>query len=151
MVIFADRLLNNKTPHMAQRTALEIVQEYYQHFNQKNWQGMLSLLDDAIRHEPNEGEPRIGKDKFAEFLQKMDTSYEETLTYMVFFTASDTTRIAAEFVVNGIYKQGEEGLPPAHGQSYILPAAAFLEVKNEKITRVTTYYNLQHWMALVAE
>ncbi|HQD13781.1 MAG TPA: hypothetical protein PLW43_12595, partial [Chitinophagales bacterium] len=64
---------------------------------------------------------------------------------------SDTTRIAAEFVVNGIYKQGEEGLPPAHGQSYILPAAAFLEVKNEKITRVTTYYNLQHWMALVAE
>ena len=53
--------------------------------------------------------------------------------------------------MNGIYKQGEEGLPPAHGQSYILPAAAFLEVKNEKITRVTTYYNLQHWMALVAE
>jgi steroid delta-isomerase-like uncharacterized protein len=55
-----------------------------------------------------------------------------------------------EFTVNGIYKKGEEGLPAAHGQSYVLPAAAFLEVKDGKIARVTTYYNLPLWISLVS-
>ena len=111
---------------------------------------MLGLLHDEIRHEPNQGDPRIGLEKFTEFLQMMDTSYEETLTNMIFFTASDDTRVAAEFTVNGIYKKGEEGMPEAHGQSYVLPAAAFLEVKDGKISRVTTYYNLPHWISLVS-
>jgi len=130
--------------------ALEIVQEYYAHFNNKNWQGMLGLLHEEVRHEPNQGDPRIGLEKFTEFLQMMDTSYEETLTNMIFFTASDDTRVATEFTVNGIYKKGEEGMPEAYGQSYVLPAAAFLEVKDGKISRVTTYYNLPHWISLVS-
>ncbi|TDE12046.1 nuclear transport factor 2 family protein [Dyadobacter psychrotolerans] len=130
--------------------ALEIVQEYYSNFNNKDWQGMLGLLHEEIRHEPNQGDPRIGLEKFTEFLQTMDTSYEETLTNMTFFTTPDGTRVAAEFTVNGIYKKGEEGMPEAHGQSYVLPAAAFLEVKDGKVSRVTTYYNLPHWISLVS-
>ena len=130
--------------------ALEIVQEYYSNFNNKNWQGMLGLVSDDIRHEPNQGEPRIGLDKFTEFLQMMDTSYEETLTDLTFFTTPDDARVAVEFTVNGIYKKGEDGMPEAHGQTYVLPAAAFLEVKDSKISRVTTYYNLPHWISLVS-
>lgn len=131
-------------------TSLDIVKQYYTYFNQKNWAGMLSLLHSEVRHEPNQGDVRIGNEKFTEFMQKMDEAYEETLTDLVFFTSSDDTRIAAEFVVNGVYKQAEEGLPPAHGQTYILPAGAFLEVKEGKITRVTTYYNLPLWIKLVS-
>lgn len=131
-------------------TALEIVKEYYACFNQKNWEGMLALLDPQVRHEPNQGDVRIGNEKFTEFMQKMDEAYEETLSDMVFFSSSDDTRVAAEFVVNGIYKKAEEGLPPAHGQTYVLPAGAFLEVKAGKITRVTTYYNLPLWIQLVS-
>lgn len=131
-------------------SALAIVQTYYNHFNAKNWEGMLSLVDDNIRHEPNQGEPRIGKELFTAFMQHMDTSYEENLQDLVLFSSEVDGRIAAEFVVHGIYKKSEEGLPEAHGQSYILPAAAFLEVKNEKITRVTTYYNLELWIQLVS-
>lgn len=131
-------------------SSLEIVKQYYTHFNNKNWKGMLDLLHEEIRHEPNQGDPRIGIEKFTEFLQMMDTSYEETLTDMVFFSESNDTRVAAEFTVNGIYKKGEEGLPEAHGQAYVLPAAAFLEVKEGKISRVTTYYNLPLWISLVS-
>jgi steroid delta-isomerase-like uncharacterized protein len=80
----------------------------------------------------------------------MDDSYEETLTEMVFFAEPNDVRVAVEFTVNGIYKKGEEGLPAAHGQSYVLPAAAFLEVKDGKIARVTTYYNLPLWISLVS-
>lgn len=132
-------------------SALAIVKQYYTYFNQKNWNGMLSLLDSEIRHEANQGEVRIGIEKFTEFLQKMDEGYEETLTDMVFFTESNDARVAVEFVVNGIYKKGEEGLPEAHNQPYVLPAAAFVGVKNGKITRVTTYYNLPLWIELVSK
>lgn len=132
-------------------TSLEIAERYYQNFNSKNWDGMLALLHPEIRHEANQGDVRTGLEKFAEFLQKMDESYEETLTDMVFFTEPSGTRIAVEFVVNGIYKKGEEGLPEAYGQNYVLPAAAFLELKEDKISRVTTYYNLPLWIELVSK
>jgi steroid delta-isomerase-like uncharacterized protein len=131
-------------------TSLEIVQAYYTAFNAKNWPGILGLLDANIQHDVNQGETRIGLEKYEQFLQLMDESYEETLTDMVFMTDSSGERIAAEFVVNGIYKKGDEGFPAAHGQSYVLPAGAFLEVKNGKITRVTTYYNLPRWIELVS-
>ena len=131
-------------------TALDIVKQYYSSFNQKDWQGMLALLHTEIRHEPNQGELRIGIEKFTEFMGMMDDSYEETLTDMVFFSEPGNTRVAVEFTVNGIYKKGEEGFPEAHGQSYVLPAAAFLEVKEDKISRVTTYYNLPLWIKLVS-
>jgi steroid delta-isomerase-like uncharacterized protein len=112
---------------------------------------MLSLVDSDIRHETNQGEVRIGFEKFTAFLQKMDECYDENLTDMVFFTEPSQQRIAVEFIVNGIYKKGDDDLPPAHNQTYLLPAAAFLEVKNDKITRITTYYNLPLWIELVSK
>lgn len=131
-------------------TSLETVKAYYDAFNSRNWPEMLSLVDDNIRHEPNQGKPRIGKTMFTDFMQQMDSSYAETLKDIVLFSSEKEGRIAAEFVVHGTYKKAEEGLPPAHGQSYVLPAAAFLEVTNGKITRVTTYYNLELWIELVS-
>src|SRR5215217_7690235 len=103
-------------------TALETVELYYGCFNKKDWKGMLALLDPQVRHEANQGDVRIGIEKFTEFLDNMDVAYEETLTDMVFFTEKTGTRVAVEFVVNGIYKKGEEGLPEAYGQTYVLPA-----------------------------
>ncbi len=129
--------------------SLEIVKQYYAAFNQKNWAGMIALVDSEIRHEVNQGEVRIGQELYTQFLQQMDESYEETLHDLVFMSNETGERIAAEFVVHGIYKKGDEGMPPAHGQSYVLPAGAFLEVKNGKICRVTTYYNLPLWLKLV--
>ncbi|WP_017730852.1 nuclear transport factor 2 family protein [Nafulsella turpanensis] len=132
-------------------TALEIVQQYYNAFNREDWEGMLTLVHPNVRHEPNQSEePRIGLVKFTQFLQHMDASYEEELTDMVFFTEDKGNRVAVEFVVNGVYKKAEAGLPPARNQQYQLPAAAFLEVKEGKIFRITTYYNLTLWIKLVS-
>lgn len=130
--------------------ALDIVKQYYNAFNEKNFEGMLALLHPEVRHEPNQGEVRVGIEKFTEFMKMMDDSYEEKLTEMVFFTEPTDKRVSVEFVVNGIYKKGDEGFPEAHGQKYVLLAAAFLEVTDEKISRVTTYYNLELWIKLVS-
>ncbi|PWK18903.1 steroid delta-isomerase-like uncharacterized protein [Arcicella aurantiaca] len=132
-------------------TSLELVQQYYQYFNEKNWNGMLSLLHPEVRHESNQGDVRIGIENFTKFLQKMDECYDENLTDMVFFTEPSDQRIAAEFTVNGIYKKADEDLPPAHNQTYILPAASFLGITDGKISRVTTYYNLPLWIELVSK
>lgn len=132
-------------------TDLQTVKAYYDAFNSRNWDDMLALVDENITHEPNQGKPRIGKALFTEFMTHMDASYSETLKDIVLFSSETEGRIAAEFVVHGTYKKGEEGLPPAHGQTYVLPAAAFLEVRNGKISRVTTYYNLELWIELVSQ
>ena len=130
---------------------LEIVKKYYDAFNKKDWKGMLALVDTNVRHEPNQGEARTGIVKFTDFLQQMNEAYDEKLTDMVFFTEPSGSRVAVEFTVNGIYKKGDEGLPVARNQKYVLPAASFLEVKDGKISRITTYYNLPLWIRLVSE
>lgn len=130
-------------------TSVEIVKAYYQNFNDKNWQGMLDLLSEDIRHDANQGDSRVGKELFREFLAHMDRCYDETLTEMLFFAEPTDQRVAVEFVVNGTYKSTDEGLPEATGQKYVLPAGAFLDVKDGKISRVTTYYNLPLWEKMV--
>lgn len=132
-------------------TALETVKAYYEAFNEQNWDKMLELVGEDILHEPNQGSPRKGKELFKVFLQKMDTAYQEQLTDMQFYVSEHNDgNIGAEFTVNGIYKEAEDDLPPASGQAYVLPAAAFLRVEDGKVIRVATHYNLELWIQLVS-
>ena len=127
-----------------------LVGRYYDAFNAQDAAGMLACLTDDIAHDVNQGERRQGKVLFAEFLAHMKRCYREELRDRVVMSNADGSRAAAEFVVHGTYLQADEGLPPARGQKYVLPAAATFDVKNGKISRVTTHYNLKNWMAQVA-
>ncbi len=128
----------------------QTVQSYFDAFNAGDVDGMLACLSDNIAHHVNEGQVRVGKEKFAEFCAHMNRCYRETLTDMVVFEADGGTRASAEFVVNGTYLQTDEGLPEANGQTYRLPAGSFFDLKDGKITRVTTYYNLADWIRQVS-
>ena len=44
----------------------------------------------------------------------------------------------------------DAGLPEARGQRYVLPAGAFFAIRDGRITRVTTYYNLADWIRQVS-
>jgi steroid delta-isomerase-like uncharacterized protein len=133
-------------------TTRQIVESYYQAFNKKDYASMFALVADDVVHEPNQGTPRHGKALFEKFVAHMDVCYREQLTNFVYYESPDQAGYAAvRFVVNGVYLKGEEGLPVAHGQSYVLPAAAFLEVQNGKIKKVSTFYNLEEWIALVSK
>ena len=111
---------------------------------------MLACVTDDVEHRVNEGGIRRGIAQFAEFCSHMGVSYCETLRDMVIFANEDGTRGAAEFVVHGTYLQTDPGLPVAKGQSYILPAGAFFDLRNGKIARITTFYNLSDWIAQVS-
>lgn len=126
----------------------DVIARYFDAFNRGDIDGMLAELADDVAHHVNEGQVREGKALFREFCAHMERCYRENLTDMVIFAEGD--RAAAEFVVNGTYLATDDGLPEAHGQSYKLPAGSFFTLKDGKITRVTTYYNLADWLRQVS-
>lgn len=135
---------------MTRADTLALIRRYYDAFNAGNPTGMLDCLADDIEHRVNEGAHRIGKARFAEFCGHMGVSYREELKELVIFATDDGTRAAAEFVVHGAYLKTDPGLPEANGQTYVLPAGGFFEVKGGKITRITTFYNLNDWTRQVS-
>ncbi|MCB1410753.1 MAG: nuclear transport factor 2 family protein [Rhodobacter sp.] len=132
------------------QTARATIQAYYDAFNRGDTGAMVACLHDDFTHHVNEGSARLGKQAFAEFCAHMSDTYKELLTDLVVYGSEDGTRGAAEFTVNGTYLKTDPGLPEAHGQTYVLPAGGFFSLKDGRITRVTTYYNLQDWIRQVS-
>jgi len=130
-------------------SAIEILKTYFDAFNSGDLETLESLLHDDVEHHVNQGPIRPGKARFQEFNRHMSACYREELTDLVLFSNEDGTRAAAEFTVNGTYLKTDEGLPPAKGQRYVLPAGIFFTLKDRKIIRVATHYNLEDWMRQV--
>ena len=135
---------------MTRAEAMALIGRYYAAFNAGDAGGMLDCVAEDVEHRVNEGGIRRGRAKFAEFCSHMGVSYREELKDMVIFASDDGARGAAEFVVHGEYLQTDPGLPEAKGQRYILPAGGFFEIRDGRIARVTTFYNLNDWIAQVS-
>jgi len=129
---------------------ISLIQRYYAAFNAGDMNAFLALLTDDVAHDINQGRREVGRDAFGKFMGHMNRSYRERLIDMVVMASDDGKRAAAEFTVLGEYLETDEGLPPARGQTYRLPAGAFFEVRDGRVARVTNYYNLQDWIAQVA-
>ncbi len=130
-------------------SAHDLIVAYYAAFNAGDFDAMVALLTDDVAHDVNQGGRETGTAAFRAFLAHMDACYSETLADIVVFAAADGTRAAAEFVVHGRYLATDSGLPEARGQTYVLPAGAFFDIRGGKIARVTNYYNLQDWLRQV--
>ena len=132
-------------------TTAELIAAYYDAFNRGDRAAMLALLTEDVAHDINQGGRETGKEAFRRFLAHMDRCYREELTDIVIMASPDGRHAAAEFIVNGTYLATDEGLPSARGQTYRLPAGTFFEVRDGRIARVTTYYNLKDWIAQVKD
>ncbi|MCO8164298.1 nuclear transport factor 2 family protein [Pseudomonas sp. 21LCFQ010] len=127
----------------------ELIQAYYAAFNAGDMPAFLDLLAEDVVHDINQGERQMGKATFAMFMNKMNRCYRERLSDIVVMVNHDGSRAAAEFVVHGEYLADDEGLPPANGQKYVLPAGAFFYIKAGKVARISNYYNLNDWIEQV--
>lgn len=135
---------------MTRAEAEALIRSYYDAFNAGDAGGMLARVTDDVEHRVNEGVSRHGREAFAEFCGHMGVSYRERLEDMVVFTSEDGARAAAEFTVHGTYLQTDPGLPEAKGQTYVLPAGAFFDLRDGRIARITTFYNLADWTRQVS-
>ncbi len=131
------------------QNSINLIEQYYAAFNNNDMDTFLNLLTDDVIHDINQGKREIGKDAFKQFMACMNFNYKEQLVDMVIMATADSKRAAAEFVVLGQYLKSDEGLPAAKGQEYRLPAGAFFEIRDNKVARITNYYNLQDWIAQV--
>lgn len=135
---------------LSRESATALIERYYAAFNAGDDDAILACLTTTVAHDINQGERETGKAAFAAFLDRMDTAYSEQLSDIVIMVDDSGTRAAAEFIVHGIYKAADTGLPAAHGQRYTLPAGAFFELEGELIGRVSVYYNLADWISQVS-
>lgn len=134
---------------MTMQDTIALIGDYYAAFNRADWNAMLARLTEDVVHDLNQGAREKGRDSFRAFLGRMDSNYSEQLKDIVICANEDGSRGAAEYVVHGVYKSSDEGLPPARGQKYVLPGGAFFDIRDGRIARVTNYYNLQDWIAQV--
>lgn len=134
---------------MRQAATEDLIRTYYAAFEAGDREGMLALLAEDVAHDVNQGPQEVGKAAFRAFLLRMDRCYREHIRDLVVMADGTGARGAAEFIVEGAYLATDSGLPPAQGQTYRLPAGAFFAVEGGRITRVTTYYNLQDWIRQV--
>ena len=130
--------------------AIALIQRYYDAFNRRDWEAMLDCLTDDVAHDLNQGGREHGREAFRAFLARMNRSYREQLQKIVVMASADGLRAAAEYEVHGSYLADDEGLPPAHGQRYVLPGGAFFDLRDGRISRVSNYYNLADWIAQVS-
>jgi len=123
-----------------------LINKYYDAFNRQDMTAFLDCLSDDIIHDINQGNRQVGKDIFAKFMEHMNHCYRETATDLVVMVNEDGSRASAEFIIDGTYLVTDQGLPEAKQQTYRLPVGTFFTIKNNKISRVTNYYNLEDWI-----
>lgn len=131
-------------------SAETLIRTYYAAFNAGDEEGFLALLTDDVVHDVNQGPREHGRRAFAAFLSRMNRCYREQIADVVVLTEPSGERAAAEFVVHGTYLEADEGLPPAHGQTYVLPAGAFFTLRDGKVARVSNFYSVPDWVAQVS-
>jgi steroid delta-isomerase-like uncharacterized protein len=135
---------------MAAADTVALIERYYAAFNAGDNEEMLACVAEDVVHDVNQGARRTGKAAFRAFSAHMERCYAEQLESIVVMATADGARAAVEFDVLGTYIETDDGLPPASGQTYRLPAGAFFEVRDGLIARVTTYYNLAAWLKQIA-
>lgn len=128
-----------------------LIKQYYDAFNQQDMKTFLSCLSGNVIHDINQGGCQNGKDAFSKFMDHMNQCYKEIATDLVIMVNEDGSRAAAEFIIEGTYLATDNGLPEAKQQHYRLPVGAFFSIENNKISRVTNYYNMQDWLNQVTK
>ena len=137
------------------RAAEALVRAYYAAFNSGDRDRFLALLAEDVVHDVSGGAREVGREAFARFMRHMDRCYRELIDDLVVMTEPTGTQAAATFTVNGVYVETDPGVPPgtppARGQIYVLPAAAFFRLRNGRVAAIANHYRIDDWVAQVSE
>ncbi len=137
----------------AARAAEALVRAYYAAFNSGERDRFLALLAEDVAHDISGGAREIGREAFARFMRHMDRCYRERINGLVVMTEPTGTQAAATFTVHGTYIETDPdvppGTPPARGQTYELPAAAFFRLRNGSVAAIANHYRMEDWVAQI--
>ncbi|MBC7658330.1 MAG: nuclear transport factor 2 family protein [Chitinophagaceae bacterium] len=124
----------------------EILTQYFELFNGGYYRTILDLLDESVVHDTVHLQAETGKKAYESFLNRQAECYQEHVHDVVIMINDEGTHGAAEYLVTGTYRKTDLGQLPARGQVYTIRAGAFFQFNGDKISRVTSYHNLQEWL-----
>ena len=126
-----------------------IIEMYYDAFNKKDLNTILSICTEDVINDLNQGDSQYGKDKLKLFFETIWSHFDEVVSNIEFMVNVDESKIASEYLVKGRYYKTKEGLFAANNQPYDIVCVAIFTIKNNKIARITRYYNVKKWLEIV--
>lgn len=129
--------------------SIEVVKKYYEAFNNKNANAIVDLCDPDVANDLNQGDTQIGKKNLKIFLETAWAHFDEKVSNIIYMSNHDQTKIATEYLVQGVYYKTKPGLFEANNQNYEICPATIFTIKNGKIIRMTRYYNAKKWFEMV--
>lgn len=128
----------------------QIISQYYESFNAREYDKLYSLIDDNITHQFNFEPEMQGKKAFIDFITQGTSNYDEKVTDYVLMSGDDQKSYATICKIDGKYLKTDESGIEAKGQEYQIEVLNYFEIENNKITRAKCYFNEQDWVLQVA-
>lgn len=130
--------------------SLEIVKQYYEAFNKRDINTIVSLCSEDVTNDKNQGDSEIGKDKLKNFIETAWAHFDEKVYNVDLMSNENKSNIASEYLVKGTYYKTKDGLFPANNQYYEIMCTSLFKIDKEgKISRITRYYNTKKWLDMV--
>ena len=136
---------------MSRQATEHLIAAFVEAFNRADNAAVLALLYDDIAFDMGQGGREIGVEKFRWLIAAGAAHCKEQMADAVVLSSEDGMRGAVDFTSRGTYVATIEGMPKASGQRYALQAATLFEVDDGKITRLTSYRNMQEWIRQISE
>lgn len=126
----------------AQAQSIHLIKTYFEALNKKDMDKFFSIMSSDVVHDLNQDGVEKGIDKFKIFMKSLNDSFDDQLSHIIILVSDDGKYAAARWIDYGTYFKDEPGFDiKAMNQKYIITGGHFFEIKDNKITHVTTYYN----------
>ncbi len=136
-----------KIVNTQQEKTVKLIETYFDALNKKDMGLYFSIMDKTVIHDINQGTSEQGTEKYKKFMKKVGDSFDEKLSDLIIMVSDDGKYAAARWIDHGIYIKDFPGMDiPAKNQKYALAGGHFFEIRNGKLSRVTTYYNAADFM-----
>ena len=116
----------------------ELLERYFRAYNARDIDGLLALMHDQVIHDLQCSRREVGKQAFARFLATKHALYDEHVYNLTLLVHPDGGRAAAEYQVLG-FALGKGGRPPEPGGTYRVAAGTFFDIREERISRISSY------------
>jgi len=125
---------------MSQESSTEIVQKFYQYFNETKTDELFDLFSENCIHELNY-HTEYGKEKIIEYIEYSYAHYDEKIHDLVIMSSSEGKYVTAKFITKGIYQTTDSSLIPARDQPYTLEVVNYFEIEDGKIIKGSCYFD----------
>lgn len=128
-----------------------VAEAYYTAYNAEDVEGQIKLMTDDVVYHSNSDKIRTGAKAYRKYTIGLFKEIDEKCIDIKYFVDETQGVVTAQSRAEGKYVTSSDGLPKAKGQKYNIPVVEVFEIKNGKISKLTTYYNEDLWKTQISK